>query len=78
MQQGEYNQAVTYLNVILDKNLYDEEIHKMILNCYADLDDYTSLMNHYKNLVKTFKHELGIEPSSYIKKLYNQLYSEKS
>ncbi|MCT4507874.1 MAG: response regulator [Tepidibacter sp.] len=70
MLEGKYSEAIFYLKEILKKNPYSEEIHAILLRAYINLEDYTSLKKHYKNMSKDFKRELGVGPSDVIKRIY--------
>lgn len=77
MSQEQYQSAIPLLKTILEKNYYLEEIHRMVLITYISDGDYTSFINHYRQVKNTFKKELGIGLEASTEELYNELYIEK-
>lgn len=65
-----YSKVVPYLEAILEKDPYIEEIHRKLLNAYINIEDYTNYKKHYKNIANDFKRELGVELSNMTKELY--------
>lgn len=70
ISESKYIKGILYLKLILEKEPYDEGIHRKLLDAYANIKDYDSLKEHYKNLSNDFKDELGIELSSTTKEMY--------
>lgn len=68
--EGKYNKVIPYLEAILEKDPYIEEIHRKLLNAYINIEDYTNYKKHYKNIANDFKRELGVELSDMTKELY--------
>jgi len=74
VSEGKYTRGILYLKLILEKEPYDEEIHRKLLNVYASIKDYDSFKEHYKDLYNSFKDELGVELSNRTKEMYENLF----
>lgn len=73
ISEGKYTRGILYLKLILEKEPYDEEIHRKLLDAYTNIKDYDSFKEHYKNLSSSFKDELGVELSNRTKVMYENL-----
>jgi two-component SAPR family response regulator len=71
--EGKYSEAIIYLKLIIDKEPYIEDIHRKLLEVYANMEDYINLEKHYRNIFNDFKQELGIELSDMTKELYRKV-----
>ena len=72
----DYVEAEKIINEVLKKYPLDEFINEICLNLYYIKNDRISFINQYKLTQKLFKKELGIQPSSQMKKLYKALISK--
>ncbi|MCT4543878.1 MAG: response regulator [Vallitalea sp.] len=68
--EDKYSEAIIYLKLIIDKEPYIEDIHRKLLEVYANMEDYINFEKHYRNMTNDFKQELGIELSDMTKELY--------
>lgn len=71
-----YIEAKEIINKILESYPLDEFANEICLKLYYLKSDRTSFIHQYKLTQKLFKEELGIRPSSQMKKLYMAVMSE--
>lgn len=71
MKQKKYNKTIEYLKKILEKEPFIEEIHKNLLKVYIYMEDYKAFDHHHKQMIDSYKHELGIALNISKKELYD-------
>jgi DNA-binding SARP family transcriptional activator len=59
----------------LKVDAYREDVHRLILQCYARLGEKTQILHHFNDLKKLLQEELGIEPARETRALVEQLLS---
>lgn len=52
---------------------YQEDIHKILIESYIKLNQYTKALAHYENITNSFSHELGVGVSKEIRELYQKI-----
>lgn len=67
--------ALDALNTALRIDAYREDVHRLILQCYARLGEKTQMLNHFNELRKLLQEELGIEPARETSALVEHLLS---
>lgn len=77
MRDEKYKIALKYLNILVEKNPYDEEINAMIFLAYDKLQDLYSMTKHYKNIEAILKTEYDMEIPLGTKKLFLEICKKK-
>jgi PAS domain S-box-containing protein len=72
----DYAESQKIINEVLKRYPLDEFVNEICLKLYYIRNDRISFINQYKSTQRLFKKELGIQPSSQMKKLYKTLISE--
>lgn len=73
IEDKEYHQAVDCLNKMLKTAPLLEKAHEMLMIIYEKMGDRIAAITQYENFHQTIKSELGIEPRTQMKALYNKL-----
>lgn len=73
LETKDYIEAQRIINEVLKKYPLDEFVNEICLKLYFIKKDRISFLNQYKSTQRLFKKELGIQPSSQMKKLYRAL-----
>lgn len=72
MKDTRHDKALEYLEILVSKNPYDEEVHEKLLESYLADGDLKAFKRHYKKIEETFSEELGVEPCESISSLYKK------
>lgn len=73
LNTGEYSKAVNHLRVLVEVNPVSEEYNSMLMIGYTGLGDRIAVKRQFQFLKKALREELGLDPSSEMRKLYYQL-----
>jgi two-component SAPR family response regulator len=76
LQDGQVVECLNIARRVLKSDSLLESAHRLIIQAYATLHDPANMTLQYREYEQTLEHELGIEPSSEIKNLYQQLMAE--
>lgn len=74
--RDDFEKALECYKLVAQDNLYHEETHRKIMQCYARLDRRHQLIQHYEELKKLLNDELGLDPSAETKTLFYSLLGE--
>lgn len=77
MKTEKYKIALKYLNILAEKNPYDEKINAMIFLAYDKLQDIYSMIKHYKNIKAILKTEYDMEIPLETEKLFLEICKKK-
>jgi ATP/maltotriose-dependent transcriptional regulator MalT/DNA-binding SARP family transcriptional activator len=61
--RGDTREAITLLKRALEVDLFREDIHRSLLNCYGTLGERSLIIRHVAELTRVFQTELGTAPS---------------
>jgi len=70
---GDWPKSMRLAQRILHEDQFREDIHCLILRAHAAMGNRGALKDHFEGLKRLFQAELGVEPSSETKKLYEEL-----
>lgn len=73
LKTGEYSKVVDYLRALVEVNPVSEEFNSMLMIGYAGLGDRIAVKRQFQFLKKALREELGLDPSSEIRRLYYSL-----
>ncbi len=73
-----YKIALKYLNILVEKNPYNEEINNMIFLAYDKMNDVYSLRKHYKNIKWILKTQYDMEIPLKIEELFSKVYKKNT
>jgi LuxR family transcriptional regulator, maltose regulon positive regulatory protein len=76
LQDGQMFECLNIARRILKSDALMEAAHRLIIQAYASLHDPANMTLQYREYEQSLENELGIEPSSEIKSLYEQLMAE--
>ena len=76
LQDGRVVECLNIARRVLKSDSLLESAHRLIIQAYASLHDPANMTLQYREYEQTLESELGIEPSSEIKSLYEQLMAE--
>ncbi len=71
--RGKFKRSINCYQKIIEKDRFMEEAYCGIMKCYAKFGNRKEIIAQYKKLTQILKQELGYEPQTETKKLYNQL-----
>jgi len=77
LTQGAIWKALDILQKGITHNYFQEDLHHEILEAYARLGLYSEMRSHYKQVVKTFKDDLGHPPDVALKEHFQRLISRR-
>jgi ATP/maltotriose-dependent transcriptional regulator MalT/DNA-binding SARP family transcriptional activator len=61
---------------IIHEDQFREDIHCLLMRAHAAAGNRGAVKDHYENLKRMLKRELGVEPSAETRKLYGQLIAQ--
>jgi two-component SAPR family response regulator len=73
LQDGQAHNCLNTARQVLLSDPLLESAHRLIIQAYASLHDPANMTLQYRQYQQTLEHELGLEPSSEISTLYEQL-----
>ncbi|HLO15838.1 MAG TPA: BTAD domain-containing putative transcriptional regulator, partial [Anaerolineales bacterium] len=73
LQDGQTQDCINTARRVLQSDPLLEAAHRLIIQAYATLHDPASMTLQYRQYQKTLENEMGLEPSSEISALYEQL-----
>lgn len=76
LQEGRARDCLNAARQVLQSDALLEEAHRLIIQAYASLHDPANMTLQYRQYQQALEDELGIEPSSEISTLYEQLMAE--
>jgi two-component SAPR family response regulator len=76
LQDGQTQECINIARQLLQSDPLLEAAHRLIIQAYATLHDPASMTLQYRHYQETLENELGLEPSSEISTLYEQLMAE--
>jgi two-component SAPR family response regulator len=76
LQDGRIQQSLTTARMILQFDRLLEAAHRLIIQAYATLHDPAGMTLQYRQYEQALDEELGLEPSSEISTLYEQLLAK--
>lgn len=68
-----WSSALKYAGEILQKNQFREDAHRLILKIHAAQGKRSSVVEHFEQLEKLLKQELGVRPAPETRKIYQEL-----
>jgi ATP/maltotriose-dependent transcriptional regulator MalT/DNA-binding SARP family transcriptional activator len=69
----DWQRAMQLAQLIVREDQFREDIHCLILRAHAAMGNRGAIKEHYEGLKRILESELGVEPSSETRKLYQQL-----
>jgi DNA-binding SARP family transcriptional activator len=60
--RGEYELAINYGRMILQKDPYREDVHCQIMEAHVRLGNRAAAIEHFNKLRKMLRDELGVDP----------------
>jgi ATP/maltotriose-dependent transcriptional regulator MalT/two-component SAPR family response regulator len=76
LQDGRIQQCITTARMILEQDTLLEAAHRLIIQAYATLHDPAGMTLQYRQYERALDEELGLEPSSEISTLYEELLAK--
>jgi len=73
MDKKEFESVLSYSEKALTQDPCNEKIHRLVMNVHALLGNKSAVSRQYKTCILILTKELGTEPSSQTRKLYNSL-----
>ncbi len=77
MNIGDYEKAISFLNVGMTVDIYSEKVAADLIYCYSMLGDTKNAKKSYDNICHILKKELDAMPGEKLKRVYEQ-YVKKS
>jgi DNA-binding SARP family transcriptional activator len=74
----EFEQAVVWYKQALEVNEWREDIHRRVMQCYAEAGRQAEAMAQYYHCRNVLRQELDIEPSVETTRLYQQIAGQRS
>ena len=72
-EEKSWSNTLKYANEILKQNQFREDAHRLILRVYGAQGKRQSIVEHFENLKKNLKSELGIAPAPETRKVVQKL-----
>ncbi|NDJ85244.1 MAG: tetratricopeptide repeat protein [Chloroflexi bacterium] len=73
--RSHYREAIQYFRKALEHSPYREELHRLVMQCYADLEERQKIINYYDEMKAYFEETLAIDPSPETTAFYYHLLS---
>lgn len=70
---GDWSKSMQLAQRILHEDQFREDIHCLILRAHAAMGNRGAVKEHFEGLKRLLQEELGVEPSSETRKLYEEL-----
>jgi len=77
LKQNAPQEALRIVGKGLAFDFFQEELHRIVLQAYAQLGLFDQLTSHYADLEQTFKRELGCSPDPSISRLHQELMAHR-
>jgi DNA-binding SARP family transcriptional activator len=72
---SEYDQAITYCKMILNRDAYREDVHRQLMDSQARVGNQAAVHEQYESLKALLKEELGVDPLPETVATYRRLIS---
>ena len=73
--RSDFRGALDSYGAVLKVDPYREDVHRLVMQCYARLGEKTQVLNRFNELKKLLREELGIEPAKETRVLVESLLS---
>jgi DNA-binding SARP family transcriptional activator len=73
LQTSQPVEALVFANKYLQFDAVNEEVHQMIMRCYASMGNVRMVVKQYQKLSSLLEKELGSQPSPQTVSLYDLL-----
>jgi LuxR family transcriptional regulator, maltose regulon positive regulatory protein len=73
-KEKNWAQALNYANEVLRDDPYREDMHALIMRVYAAQGKRSAIKEQYDKLHKLLKDELGVEPATGTKRIFQELF----
>ncbi len=70
---GKYEEAVSYLKVGLDIDIYAEHLAGLLIQCYGQMKDYRNMRRQYEKYTGILYRDLGIRHSEMLEEAYKNI-----
>ena len=77
LQANEAHQALVIVHQGLARDYYREDLHRVVLQAYAQLGLYEDVMRHYFHLRQVLQEELGAPPQQRTTRLFQNLTANR-
>ena len=71
----DWPKSMQFAQRILNEDQFREDIHCLIMRAHRALGNRGAVREHYEGLKRLLKSELGVQPASETRKLYEELVS---
>lgn len=61
--RGDYRQGLSLFKQALKLDMFREDVHRVVMACYANLGERQKIYTHLKDMQELFRKELAIEPT---------------
>jgi two-component SAPR family response regulator len=75
--QGDYREAIRFYAKVLEKDSYQEGVHREIMRCQAMMDERNAALKSYHRLAEFLEKEFGVDPAPQTTALYEQILQGK-
>jgi len=72
---GEFDQSIAYCKMILNRDAYREDVHRQLMDSYAQVGNRLAVREQYENLTRLLREELGVDPLPETAATYKRLVS---
>lgn len=76
LRSGQFLACVRHCEEALDRDPLSEPFHLMLMEAHRAMGHRARALTHYHDLRKLLAEELGVEPSSQIKRLYEEILAD--
>jgi ATP/maltotriose-dependent transcriptional regulator MalT/DNA-binding SARP family transcriptional activator len=73
---GEFDQSIAYCKKILNRDAYREDVHRQLMDSYAQAGNRLAVREQYENLTRLLREELGVDPLPETTATYKRLMGE--
>ncbi len=77
-EQADYVTAISYADRLLVLNPLGEAHHQLVMRLHASNRDRASALRAYHKCMRVLRHELGVEPSSDTRNLFEQILKDQN
>ncbi len=70
---GQYERAVQYARMVLQRDAANETAHQTLMSCYWKMGKRSAALNQYQECERILEHELGVKPSPETMALYRTI-----
>jgi DNA-binding SARP family transcriptional activator len=75
--QGDYREAIRFYAKVLEKDSYQEGVHREIMRCQAMMNERNAALKSYHRLAEFLEKEFGVDPAPQTTALYEQILQGK-